>query len=252
MINQPELAQLKIELERHLMIFEPSELLPRYIKSTHDIYKNSSILKLLPCTNFTIRYLAHIVLTDVEARKRFRRVECLKGLRAIVRNCKGPPQLKPEIIRLLFGIYKKLIFEVPENGQWAASVLIKDQLLTDEEIQWLIENCKQSMHLLNRLLLYPERHPAIMIWAEKAYKAREFPDREGEIIALIIQDDIPLYVNQSDINLILKAISRARVPDVTKEALLKKYSNHENYDTLLDIALRLKMPSLIRYMIAEV
>jgi len=234
------------------MIFEPLELLPRLVRSTRDIYENRSILKHLPCMDFTIRYLAQIVLADVEAGKRFRKVECLKVLRAVVRNSTETPNFKPETVRLLFRIYKNLIFKVSEDGQWAASVLIKDQLLTDDEVRWLIKNYKQSVHPLNRLLLYPEHHPAIVAWAEKVYKACELPDREAEVVALVIQDSIPSYVDQSNTDLILRAVSRARIPDEAKEALLKRLSHRENYDTLLDIALRLEMPSLIRHMIVEV
>jgi len=252
MTDQLELAQLKDELQRHLMIFQPSELLPQIVRSTRDIYENRSILKRLPCADSTVRYLAQIVLTDIEAGKRFRKTECLKVLRAIVRNSTGAPRFQPETVRLLFRIYKNLIFEVSEDGRWAASVLIKDQLLTDDEIQWLIENYNQSVHPLNRLLLYPERHPAIVTWAEKVYRTGELPEREAEVIALLIRDDIPSYVDQTNTDLILRAVSRARIPDAIKEALFKEFSQQENYNTLLDLALRLEMPSLIRHMIAKI
>jgi len=173
-------------------------------------------------------------------------------LRAIVRNSPETPHFEPETVRLLFRIYKNLIFRVSEDGQWAASVLIKDQLLTDDEIQWLVKNYKQSVPLLNRLLLYPEHHPAIAAWAGKVYRDRELPDREAEVVALLIQDGIPSYADRSNTDLILRAVSRARIPDAVKEALLKELSQRENYGTLLDLALGLEMPSLIRHMIAEV
>lgn len=250
--QQLELAQLKDELQRYLMIFEPSELLPQMIGSTRDIYENRSILKRLPCADSTVRHLAQIVLVEIEGGKRFRKTECLKVLRAIVRNSAEAPQFQPETVRLLFRIYQKLIFKVSEEGQWAASVLIKNQLLADGEIQWLIDNYDQSVHLLNRLLLYPVRHPAIVTWAENVYRTGELPGRRTEVIALLIQDDIPSFVDQTHAEPLLRAVSRARISHEHKEALLRTFAVQKSYDTLLDLALRLEMPSLIRHMIAEI
>ncbi len=206
------------------------------------------MLKHLPCSDDSIEHLARIVLNAIETHKRFRRVECLKVLRAIIRNADEIPNFKSETVHLLFQIYKNLIFDIPEEGQWAASVLIKGQTLDDKEIQWLVENYKQSTHLVNGLLLYPEYHPTIAEWAESVYKANELPDREAEVIALLIQEDIPAFVNRADkVDLLLRAVSRARIPVSDKERLLIGLAKTENFNTLLDIALRLRMPPLIRY-----
>jgi hypothetical protein len=173
-------------------------------------------------------------------------------LRAIIKNSSEIPSLESETVRLLFQVYRNLIFDVPEEGQWAASILIKGQLLEDAEIQWLIQNYRQSAHPLNRLLLYPEYHPAIAAWAEHVYKAHELPTREAELIALFIQRNIPPFVVQTDTDQLLEAVSRARIPAADKEALLMKLAGPQNFDTLIDIALRLKMSSLIHYVIREI
>lgn len=252
MPNEPDSVQLRGKLEQYLVLLEPSEALPKLVKSARDIYEYRFVLKHLPASDGTIGHLARIVLNAIEARKRTRKVECLKVLRAIVRNADGIPNFEFETIRLLFQIYKSLIFDIPEEGQWAASVLIKGQVLDDEGIQWLIQNYRRSTHLVNRLLLYPQYHPMIAVWAEAVYKAHELPDREAEVVALLIQKDIPAFVSRADVNLLLKAVSRARITALEKETLLTGLARAENFDTLLDIALQLRMPSLISYVSQEI
>lgn len=236
------------EIERYLMVFEPDKYLPRFIKSTRDIYQHKSVLKLLPCTDFVMGYLAQIVLDDIQAGERFRRADCLKVLRAIIRSNKATPRFARKTVMILFRIYQALVFEVSEEAQWAASVLVKGQSLEEDEIQWLIGNYQKSVHILNRLLLYPEPHPAIEAWAERVYKANEFPNREAELVALLIHDDIPPYVGCKD-EVKLEAIARARISDSVKEALIRKFACPNNYDKVLELSLRLRMPSLIHYMV---
>ncbi|RMH30925.1 MAG: hypothetical protein D6690_17845 [Nitrospirae bacterium] len=243
-----ETTRSREEFERYLMVFEPEAYLPRFVKSTHDIYQHKSVLKRLPCTDLVVGYLAHIVLDDVRTGKRFRRADCLKVLRTIIRNNETTPRFARETVRVLFQIYQALIFEVPEDAQWAASVLIKGQILEESEIQWLVENYRKSVHILNRLLLYPEPHPIIEAWAERVYKANELPDREPEVVALLIRNDIPPYVSCGD-EVTLEAIARARISDSVKEALIRKFACPNNCDKVLELALRLRMSSLIRHLV---
>lgn len=243
-----ETTRSREEIQCYLMVFEPNEYLPKFVKSTRDIYQHKSVLKRLPCTAFVMGYLAQIVLDDIRANKRFRRADCLKVLRAIIRNNEAMPRFAQETVRMLFQIYPALIFEVPEDAQWAASVLIKGQTLEESEIQWLIENYRRSVHILNRLLLYPEPHPIIEAWAERVYKADEFPEREAEVVALLIHNDIPPYVSCED-EIKLEAIARARISDSVKDALIRKFACPNNYDKVLELALRLRMSSLILHMV---
>jgi hypothetical protein len=243
-----ETTRSKEEFECYLMVFEPEEYLPRFVKSTHNICKYKSVLKRLPCTDFVMGYLAKIVLDDIRTGKRFKRADCLKVLRAIIKNNKTTPRLARKTIRMLFQIYQALIFKVSEDAQWAASFLIKGQILEESEIQWLIENYQKSVHILNRLLLYPEPHPRIEAWAERVYKANEFPDREAEVVALLIHNDIPAYVSCRD-EVKLEAIARARIPDSVKDVLIRKFACPNNCDKVLNLALRLRMPSLIRHLV---
>ncbi len=252
MYNQKYIDDLRNNAELNLMILEPAGIIERRVKSTKDLYSLRAFLKHLPCSDFTIRYLAQIILNDVVAKKRFRKVDCIKVLRAIYRNSEGKPYLNTDTIRFLFHIYKSLIFDISEQGQWKLSALIKDQILIDDEIQWLIENYERSTHLLNRLLLYPENHPIITEWAKEVYKTKRFPEnRETEIIALLIKDDIPPNIDLSNNKLIIWAIFKARIYNTTKEILLQRYTNPDNYETLINLAIRLKMPTLIKFVIKK-
>lgn len=244
--------KLKQELEIYEVLFEPLIVLPTLVKTTQDIFKFKSVLKSLPCTDEIVTYLANIILEAISAQKRFRKVECLKVLRSIVRNSQGVPHFESTTIRLLFRIYQNLIFDLPEDGQWAVSVLIKGQLLENSEIHWLINNYKQSVHPLNRLLLYPEYHPTIAEWAERVYLAHEFPEREIEIISLCIQKNLPPFVDQGNYEVILKSISRARLTLAEKEILLIKMAHPENIHILMEIAINYKMKTLFQIVKREV
>lgn len=252
MFNQLNSERTNQELESYLILLEPSEALPRLVKSARDIYAYRSALKLLPCKDETINYLAKVILNAIESHQRFRKVECLKVLRTIIRNSDVIPNLESISVRLLFQVYKNLILTVSEEGQWAASVLIKGQLLEDTEIKWLIQNYRQSTHLLNRLLLYPGYNPVIAAWAEEVYKYHEFPNRETEVIALLIHKGIPLFVDKTDTNQLLEAVSRARIHLAEKEALLKKYARSENLEVLISVSLRLQIHSLNQFLIREI
>jgi len=244
--------KLKQKVETYEVLFEPSKFLPKLVKSPQDICEFKTVLKCLPCTDETVSYLANIILGAISARKRFRKVECLKVLRSIIKYSQGVPHFESATIRLLFRIYMNLIFDLSEDGQWAASILIKGQLLENSEIQWLIQNYKQSVHPLNRLLLYPEYHPAIAVWAEEVYKTHEFPDRETELISLCIQKDLPPFVDQVNNEQLLNAVSRSRLTNAEKEALLIKLAHPENFDILVNIAINFQMKSLFQYIKREV
>lgn len=238
-------------LKLHLAFFSPEDVIPHHIKTTRDIYENRSFLKTLPYSDFTLSYLAKIILDDLENNKRFRKNDCIKVLRRIIINFDGDPQLQSETIKLLFSIYKKLIFIVSETNQWYLSRIIKDQKLDESDIKWLIENSDESVHLLNRLLRYPTYHPMICKWAEKVYQDNKYKDRESEIIALLILDDIPPYIEIENCNQILWAIYYSRTSLDMKERLLINYFSPECFKSALEISLRLNLRSVIDEMIKK-
>lgn len=239
-----ELNRLKFMIKYYSVLFEPEIILPVCVKSTQDIYINRTVLKNLQCNDDTVFYIANIILDALLNRRKFRKTDCIKVLRSIIRNTETGFKFKPTTVRILFQIYKYLINTISEEGQWATSILIKNQLLVDEEIQWLMQNCQSNIHPLNRLLLYPEYNPLISKWAEKVYLANDFPEREIEIIALCIKNDIPAFIDIAQMDKIIEAVVRARIPYDNKENMLIKMLDQENYERLLNVAIKYHMKNL--------
>ena len=102
-------------IEHYLMVFKPEKYLPQYIKSTEDIYNFRRILKLIPYSDFCIRYLAEIISERLAMEKKFRKVDCLKVLRSNLRNSSEWPKFEYDTVRLLFSIYKNLFFQSPKK-----------------------------------------------------------------------------------------------------------------------------------------
>ena len=115
--------QLTQELEQELLALNPEARLRQRIRTVHDIYQHHKVLKRIPFSEDALQYLASIILDALDSSKRFRKTECLKVLRAILRNSDPPPILSEQTLALLFRIYVQAIDNLPDEGKWAASVL---------------------------------------------------------------------------------------------------------------------------------
>ncbi len=147
----------KSEIEKHLMMFYPREYVPKFVKSTTDIYDNRSILREIIYDEKVLVYLTNIILKTLQKNRRFRKLDCLNVVRDIAKTNKKL-KLSKVLIANLFKLFQKLIFNENQDIQWRVSVLLKNRILLDEQIEWLINNYKESIHILNRLLKYPVRN----------------------------------------------------------------------------------------------
>lgn len=242
----------KDEVEKLLLPFYPEKLLPKYVLTPQEIASNKSILKQIPCSDFSLSYIADIILWAVNNKKRFRQEDCLKVLRSISKNNLPNQRLNQNTISKLFQIYQHFIFSQNENIQWYVSVLIKDRELTNQNIHWLIENHTKSNHIVNRLLSYPTTHVEIVKWAELIYIKKQIPNRQSQILALLIQQDLPDIVVDKYSNEILWAIYFSKMPKKEKENLLIKYTTSTTIKTTLDIGLKISSPKVIEHIAAKI
>lgn len=241
----------QIEIKKHIeflefakFIFKPYEMIKSFIKTTNDIVEYRNVLKSGSLDDQSILYLVDFIVKNLENNVRFKRVECVKILKRLVKNRRSDGYLPKELSKKLFYLYQYFIFTGSEEVQWAVSVYIKDQILDDDEIKWLVENYHESDHLVNRLLRYPEYNQLITEWAEEIYLSGDCPDRLSEVIALTIQNDIPDYVSENS-DIISWAIYYSKCPIEKKEELLIKYIDYENYHSALECAERLNIPSIV-------
>ena len=245
------ISELKRKTEDYLMEFYPERYILGLFVSTRDIYEHRSLLKGIKFNDHVLGYLVDIILADIDQNRRFRKYDCLKVIRAIVR-AKEPEQviISQEVISRLFRIYKEYIFIENEKIQWCVSAILKNQILNDEDIQWLTFHYQESDHLVNRLLRYPDRNPRITVWAEQVYKSNALPDRLSEVIGLLIDEDIPSYVKERGSELIW-AIYYSLIPDIVKQNLLRKYYSMETLETILTVSSRMNFPIVMEFILKE-
>jgi len=246
-----EKEELKELLEKRLMIFYPEKYIPQYIKTTQDIFENRSILKLIKYNNDALNFLLKIILNDINEKRRFRKIDCLKTVKAIVKNRDENEAIDQKVISNLFKLYKEFILRGTEEIRWCVSAYLKDQLLEEDEIKWLMDNYRKSDHIVNRLLRYPQENPLVTDWAKGVYLNKELKNRGSEVIAILIDEDIPDYVDKTKPKKLIWAIYYSKKPDGLKQKLIEKYYRTECLDDALEVSLRLGYPSVIEFILRK-
>ncbi|TKJ30496.1 MAG: hypothetical protein CEE40_04675 [Chloroflexi bacterium B3_Chlor] len=234
-------------LEKHLMRFYPERFLPNHVRTARDLFDNRRFVREFACDEFALKYLLDVIIEAVQDGERFRTLDCLRVIRDIVKRRPSELQLGCRTLDRLFFLYRAFIFHRNADVRWCVSWFVKDQVLDDDKIRWLISNYKKSKHVVDRLLLHPCRHPLITDWAAKVWEAGEFRDRRSQVIGLLISDDIPPFVGETDNTAIIWAIYYARVTDEVKRQLLMKHFSFDGIDALLEVCNRLDYPSVLEF-----
>jgi len=225
----------------------PEQSLPLHIQSVKNIYERRYLLKQLLLSEDTINYLLDIIIEAINNKARFRTLDCLRVLKAILRNNPFGTDLSELTIKKLFFLHRTYILHKNEDVGACANSLVISRCLDDVSIRWIIANWEKSDHLLNRLLRYPVKNSLISQWAAEIYHSGRLKDRISEVIALLIDENIPTYIKENR-NTIVWSIYYARIPDNTKQSLLMENFSIEAADSLWKIATRLKFPNVIQFM----
>lgn len=229
------------------LLLAPEQFLPLYVKNTKDIYEHRHLLKQLLVSEYALNYLLDILIAVVKNRARFRTLDCLRVIRAILKNNPFELKLGEKTINKLFYLHQAYIFHKNQQVSACANVLVKSQSLDDESVSWIISNWENSEHLLNRLLRYPVKHPLVTQWATEMYQKHQLRDRKAELIALLIDENIPSFIEENK-NTIIWAIYYSRVPDEVKQRLLMERFSVENLESLWKVSVRLKYSNVIELM----
>jgi len=205
-------------------------------------------------TNLSFRHLLHIVTNTVENNKRFRTYVCIKLLRDILQT-NTDIELEKDITDKLFYLFQHFIFSANSEVQRHANNLIRNRLLADEHILWLIDNYKKSLHIVNRLLRYPQPNTQIAVWAQEIYTHKELPDRTAEVLSILISDNLPAIYPDEDINSVLWAIYYSKNTSEVKRRLLLGVINEDNLHqcvgSITSIAIRIDCGSLIEELVKK-
>lgn len=235
-------------IDCHLVAYEPERVLPLLAPDIKSAYINRHYLRLAPCTNFVISSLASQIIDATEAKVRFRRYECLRTIKLILRSAPRDDLLSTETKALLFRLYQLYVFSEKEEIQWCVSIYLKDKELESQQIQWLINNVEKSTHLLNRLLRYPVFNRLIAKWAAQVFAENSYPDRTAEIAGLLIKKDFPRLLLEMSSETLLWAVYYSQATIEQKEKMIIRAVKPEAADSALEIALRLGLPRILHHL----
>ncbi|MBK7956191.1 MAG: hypothetical protein IPK02_20835 [Candidatus Accumulibacter sp.] len=192
-----------------------------------------------------ISSLAQLIIDAAESSVRFRVYECLRTIKLILRGAQSSDSLSVETKALLFRLYQLYVFSPKEETLWCISTYLKDKELEPKQIQWLIENVDQSVHLLNRLLKYPVPNRLIEKWAAGVFQANSYPDRTAEIAGLLIKTSFPPSLTGAPADTLLWAAYFSKASTKQKEEMILQAVTPESAESALEIALRLRLPNVL-------
>ncbi|MCA1600757.1 MAG: hypothetical protein LC776_03605 [Acidobacteria bacterium] len=149
-------------------------------------------------------------------------------------------------VRILFDIYRELIFKSREEIQWCLSRLIKDQTLDEDGVSWFIDHWSESTHIVNRLLLYPKSNPKITEWVRSRYIEGDLNDRRSELIAILLPGADIRTFRHEERETLAWAIIRSSLTRAAKVKHLTSLANSLSAGTLVTFAVRLNAPVILR------
>lgn len=95
-----DLAWKITKLKEHLLKYETENLF-NTIRSVKDIYQYRHIIKQIEGSNKTVAAIADLILEAIQKKQRFRKLDCLKVLKTLVKNFSKDNDLSEQTIAKL-------------------------------------------------------------------------------------------------------------------------------------------------------
>ncbi|MGA2091984.1 MAG: hypothetical protein ABSH16_01060 [Sedimentisphaerales bacterium] len=243
-------------LENELLKITPSVKIAEYVNNIDDVYEKRAILKECRWDYESFDYLLSIFTDTVTNRQRFRKkADCFNIIRlAVKRNFNGC-QFPENILDKLFYLFKEFILMVPPVNSDIVnclSVALKDQVLKDNNVIWLVQNAAKDETILNRLLRYPTRNKIIEEWAIQSVDSSVIEGRESELYGILIKDKIPNILKEKDRKHLAWGVYYSKVANDIKEKLLLELAGEKNYRSICEISYRLNLPNVPRRMVEQI
>src|SRR5271157_753540 len=112
----------------------PEQTLPLYVQNVRDIYERRNILKQLLLSEYALNHLLDIVIDAIQNKERFRTLDCMKVIKAILKNNPFDLELSNKTVKKLFYLFQIFIFHKNEQLNACVNLFIKSQNLDDESI----------------------------------------------------------------------------------------------------------------------
>lgn len=210
---------------RHFPTHIPDEIFQDY----KTILEHKDLLRYAKPDKRILNHLLDNVIGKIKSNQRFQKITFIKLIR---RQCDNT-FIDTITSDKLFFVFKSLINEVNETIAWSLSVIIKDIELSQENIEWLIDNFEISEHLQNRLLRYPKPNKAITTWCKQRLKKKDLENRLSELIGLRLNFDTGFTFK--DKTSLIWGIYYSKLPDKTKKELLLQHLTVDNFEELIKI-----------------
>ena len=247
---ETELSAKQIQkLENSYLALFPEEIPESYFFEYKSVLRYKSLLKNVKPNRLIFDFLLEITLEKINTNKPFQRLTLITLL---YHHCEKL-HVDSKVSENIFIIFKSLIYNNNILIGSKANALLKDIKLSDENIQWLIDNYETSIHIQNRLIRYPESKQAITKWAEKMLKIGELEDRRSELIGLLLNNNFDLKdlirfstieERTNKLNLVW-GIHFSKLNDDIKKELLLMHLSVDNFDEVLKICERNQYTDLI-------
>lgn len=210
---------------RHFPTHIPDEIFQDY----KTILKYKDLIRYAKPDKRILNHLLDTVIEKIKSNQRFQKITFIKLIRW---QC-DKSFIDSKTSDKLFFVFKSLINEVNESIAWSLSVTIKDIELSQENIDWLIDNYEISEHLQNRLLRYPKPNKAITSWCDQRLKKKDLDNRLSELIGLRLNFDTNF--TYKDKTSLIWGIHYSKLSNKTKKELLLKYLTADNLEELIKI-----------------
>jgi hypothetical protein len=226
------------DLDLYALKLFPSDNINKFVINAKDIVRLRKELKAMVPDEIALFYLIEILKNNIENNYRFPTEHCLRVIRKIIKNFPENFRFQPKTVRILFFLFRHYISHPNEVIQSCVNIFIKNQILSPFEINWLVENDNLSIHIINRLLRYPEKNKSIENWAVRVLESNKLEDRKSEVIGHLIYEFLP-YNTTSTRSQNIWAIYYAKVPNNIKKKLLRELFHMDQFYEIFEVAFRL-------------
>ena len=222
------------------------------IKSVNDIVRYKILLTQSRLSTESLRFFIDLIVQKHKKQNRFKRKPCILILKRLIKNRKQQGQMNSDMIDSLFYLFQQYHMDKNVNIQWAVTTMLKDQVVSSDQLLWLINNHDKSVHVLNRLIKYPELNRNLIKWANDCLRDGLYSDRLSEILALTLYPEIDIHdmcIHYGN-NVVAWAIYRSKYDTKAKYLLLNKMplEKQSEFDGYIDVCVRLDLPELIMKM----
>lgn len=216
-------------LENYYLKHFPTHIPDKIFQDYKTIIEYKDLIRYAEPDKRILNHILDIVIEKIKSKQRFQKKTFIK----LIRCQSNSNFIDSYTSDKLFFVFKSLITEVNDIIAWSLSVTIKDIKLSQENIEWLIENYQISEHIQNRLLRYPKPNKSITKWADERLIKKDLDDRLSELIGLKLNFDVN-FTYKDSIRMIW-GIHYSKLSNKLKKELLIKHLTITNFEELIKI-----------------